>query len=178
MIINKKYLKDYSPLPENYDLSEVLNYVPVAEKIWVIPIIGDELYDEIQEQVDDNDLTEANATLLTEGGLWQYLSFATALEALPICWAHFSQVGVTKGKSENSESLSLKDMTYVETHIRKQVEVLKSQLIKWLDDHWESFPLYHPTNCGCDTCSCDGKLNKPNPYNQLYTPLRKNTDIK
>ena len=33
MIINKKYLGQFSPLPvENYDYSEILNYVPVAHK--------------------------------------------------------------------------------------------------------------------------------------------------
>lgn len=178
MIINKKYLKQYSPLPENYDLSEVLNYIPVAEAIWVKPILGDDLFDEIEEQVANNEVSETNATLLTTGGLWQYLSYCTVLEALTFIWSHISQVGITVGKSDNSDSITLKDITYVENHLRKQVEVLKDQLIQWLDDHWESFPLYHPINCQCATCCAKRKLNNPNPYYQLYTPLRKNTDLK
>lgn len=178
MIINKTFLKKYSPLPVNYDLEEVLNYVPVAEKIWVIPIIGDDFYDELAEQVKENELTAENGTLLTDGGLWQFLSYATTLEALPFVWSHVSQVGITLGKSENSDSISLKDLTYVEAHLRRQVETLKDQLIKYLDDHFESFPLYHPTNCQCDTCCKKrGNLNSPNPYYQLYKPIPKPTDI-
>ena len=45
MIINEKYLKQYSPIPLNYNLTEVKNYIPVAEKIWVKPLIGNELFE-------------------------------------------------------------------------------------------------------------------------------------
>lgn len=181
MIINKSYFKKYSVIPENYDLTELLNYIPVTEKIWIIPVIGQDFYDELDEQVSANTLTPENGTLLTYGGLWQYLCFATTLEALPMIWSHVSQVGLTLGKSDNSDSLSLKDITYVEAHLRRQVETLKDQLIEFLDTHQASYPLYQPKNCGCkDNCSCQpkGHLNSPNQMVQLYTPPRKDVDIK
>ena len=179
MIINEKYLKQYSPIPLNYNLAEVKNYIPVAEKIWVIPLIGYDLYDEINEQVADNEVSPENATLLTEGGLWQYLAFATVFEALPMIWSHISEVGVTKGKSDNSDSLDLKDMTYVSQHLRNQVEVLKDQLKKWLCEHYDSFPTVDVCACGCSNCcNHDAKLNYPNPQAQIYSTYRKNTNLK
>lgn len=179
MIINEKYMKQFSPIPVNYNMAEVKNYIPVAEKIWVIPLIGYDLYDEINEQVADNTVSPENATLLTEGGLWQYLAFATVLEALPMIWSHISEVGVTKGKSDNSDSLDLKDMTYVSQHLRNQVEVLKDQLKKWICEHNESFPLADVCACGCSSC-CDhnAKLNRPNPEFLVYGTPRKNTNLK
>ena len=179
MIINEKYLKQYSPIPLNYNMAEVKNYIPVAEKIWVIPLIGYDLYDEINEQVADNEVSPENATLLTEGGLWQYLAFATVFEALPMIWSHISEVGVTKGKSDNSDSLDLKDMTYVSQHLRNQVEVLKDQLKKWLCEHYDSFPTVDVCACGCSNCcNHDAKLNYPNPQAQIYSTYRKNTNLK
>lgn len=179
MIINQTYLKKYSPIPLNYNLTEVMNYVGVAEKIWVIPLIGYDLYDEINEQVADNEVSPENATLLTEGGLWQYLAFATVYEALPVIWAHISEVGITKGKSDNSDSLDLKDMTYMTQHIRNQVEVLKDQLKKWLCEHYDSFPTVDVCACGCSSCcNHDAKLNYPNPQAQIYSTYRKNTNLK
>lgn len=179
MIINQTYLKKYSPIPLNYNLTEVMNYVGVAEKIWIIPLIGYDLFDEIDEQVKNNTVSEENATLLTEGGLWQYLAFATVYEALPVIWAHISEVGITKGKSDNSDSLDLKDMTYMTQHIRNQVEVLKDQLKKWICEHNESFPLADVCACGCSSC-CDhnAKLNRPNPEFLVYGTPRKNTNLK
>jgi len=178
MIINKKYLKQFSPIPLNFQLDEVLNYVPVAEKIWVKPILGEEFFDELQEQVDNNELSEENATLCVDI-LWQYLSYCTVLEALPILWANISQVGITLGKSDNADSVTLKDMTYIEQHIRRQVEVLKDELIDYLEEHWESFPLYHSSHCTCSKCQSDkGRLNKPNPFSQIYGLPRKCADIR
>ena len=178
MIINQTYLKKFSPIPLNYNLTEVMNYVGVAEKIWVKPLIGYDLFDEIEEQVESNTVSEENATLLTEGGLWQYLSFATVYEALPMIWSHISEVGITKGKSDNSDSLDLKDMTYVTQHIRNQVEVLKEQLKKWLCEHNESFPYLDCCACGCSCCKQSAELVKPNPLKHLYSTYRKCTELK
>lgn len=179
MIINEKYLKQFSPIPLNYNLAEIKNYIPVAEKIWVLPLIGYDLYDEINEQVANNTVSSENATLLTEGGLWQYLSFATVFEALPMIWSHISEVGITKGKSDNSDSLDLKDMTYVSQHLRNQVEVLKDQLKKWLCEHYDSFPTVDVCACGCSSCCHhEAKLNHPNPEFLVYGTPRKNTNLK
>ena len=178
MIINETYFKKFSPIPVNYDMTEIKNYIGVAEKIWVKPLIGYDLFDEIQEQIDNNDVSEENATLLTEGGLWQYLAFATVYESLPMIWSHISEVGVTKGKSDNSESLNLKDMTYVSQHLRNQVEVLKDQLKKWICEHNEYYPLADVCACGCSCCNKHPNLNKPNPNQQIYKPLKKFIDLK
>ena len=186
MIINKKYLKQYSPLPQNYDVTEVLNYVDIAERLWVIPVIGQDLYDEIAEQVATNQVSEENATLLVEGGLWQYLSYATVLQGLAFIWTNITSVGITLGKSENADSIDLKSLTYVENSIRRTVETLKDQLLDWLDAHYESFPLYVPRPCGCGgssvgTCGCgvqiQGRLNYPNPMQLVYSFRDKETTL-
>lgn len=180
MIINEKYFKQYSPIPVNYDMTEIKNYIGVAEKIWVKPLIGHDLFDEIQDQIDNNEVSEENATLLTEGGLWQYLAFATVYEALPIIWSHISEVGITKGKSDNADSLTLKDMTYVSQHLRNQVEVLKDQLKKWICEHADYYPNLDVCSCGCSGCGCNhnAKLNAPNPQAQIWSTYRKNTRLK
>lgn len=179
MIINEKYLKQYSPIPLNYNMAEVKNYIPVAEKIWVKPLIGYDLFDEIEQQVKDNEVSEENATLLTEGGLWQYLAFATVFESLPMIWSHISEVGITKGKSDNSDSLDLKDMTYVTQHLRNQVEVLKDQLKKWICEHAAYYPKADLCSCNCDgCCKHTAQLNAPNPQFQVYKPYKRNTNLR
>lgn len=175
MIINQKYLAKYSPLPVNYNFAEVMNYVPVAQEIWVRPILGDEFLEEIEYQVEKNQVTDEVSTLFTEGGLYQYLAYATCLEGLPFLWTHLSEVGLTKGKSENSESISLKDITYVEAHLRRQVEFLKDSFIKWICSHQDSFPIFNPKGvCPCcdNCCDADAKLNSPNPNWSVYTPKK------
>lgn len=178
-MINKALLAQFSPLPKNYNFEEIMLYQPIAINIWVRPLLGDDLTDEIEEQVANNDLSPENSTLMVTGGLLQYLAYAMCYEGLPFIFAHFSEVGITLPDIDNSKSVDLKELNYIQDHLRRTLEFLKDNLIKWLDEHFESFPLYHPTNCNCSSC-CNKKpsLNMPNPNWNLYGLPKKNTNLK
>lgn len=181
MLIDSKYLRKFSPIPLNYNLDEVKNYIDVAELIWILPIIGDDFYSELQDEVDDDNLSEANQTLFLDA-LYPYLAYAVTLEALPFVWSDINEKGITLNKSDNSDSVTLKDLTYIEGHLRRQVEARKDFFIKYLDTHLESFPLYEEfKHCGCngsDGCCSNAKLNKPNPLYQVWSTKRINTNLR
>ena len=176
ILFNDKWLKEFSPIPINFNLKEVQNYIKIAEVIWLQPILGNAFYDELLYQVKNNQLSDENSTALVEA-IYPYLGFAVALESLPFIWSHISEVGITLGKSDNSDSLSLKDMTYVESHLRRQVEARKDYLIKWLDTHCKSFPLYSPSNCNDNCCGTKDGLNEPNPLWSIYSCKKNCTDL-
>jgi len=171
-IINDKWLKEFSPIPLNYNTKEVQNYIKIAEQIWVEPILGYNFYEELKYQVKNNQLTDENSTALVEA-IYPLLGYAVALEALPMLWMHVSEVGLTLGHSENSDSVSLKDLTYIESHIRRQVEARKDYMIKWLNEHCSSFPLYQPQ---CNSC-CNAGLNNPNPMWTVYSTRKRFTKL-
>lgn len=139
-LINAEYLKAYSMFPKNYDLTDIENFIPVAEQIHILPILGLSLYEELIEQVTNNSLTEVNSTLLLE--VYKVEGIAVLYESLPFCWAHLSQVGLTKGFSDNSESIENKDISYLNTHIKSQLDYAKKYLKDWLDSYSDNFPLY------------------------------------
>lgn len=168
-LINQEYLKQYSPIPKNYNLDEVENYVKVAELIWVKPIIGDNFYDELLDEIEDNEVTDANSTLLLS--IYPLLGFAVVYEALPFIWANVSEVGITLGHSDNSNSVELKDLDYILKHLRAQIEARVDNLKDFLKTHSESFPLYENIDDSC----C--KKNETS-FKQLYTTERKNKNLK
>lgn len=198
-IITEDYVKKYSPLPNNFDISEVRPYFNIAEQLWIIPIIGLPLYEELLDQVVKNNVTEENSTLLLM--MYPYLSFAIVYEALPLISVHMSQVGLTVGKSENSEPASAKMVDYVSNRLRSTLETLKSSFKKWLNEHSDNYPLYVPDDCVCsnvsNNCECDWVLqyfagdmnayknsywfqnrNKPNTRLQCFPTPRRNVDIR
>ena len=176
MLINETYLKQYSPIPLNFDWKEMTNYVEIAESIWIRPLLGESLYEEICDEVENDNLTPENSTLLVTV-LWRYLGFATCLEGLAFLWTNVSEVGITLGKSENSDSVTLKDLTFVEANLRRQTEVLKEQTWDFLESHAESFPLWDKCSCAC-ACGFESKLKLPNPYKQIYSTRRPCTAIR
>lgn len=198
-IINEEYFKQYSPIPDNYNIKEIKPFFKVAEQLWVMPLLGQALYDELLEQVCANDVTPENSTLLLV--VYPYLSFAICYEALPFISYHFSQVGVTKGKSDNSDSVSINDVNFISTQLRSQVETMKGQLKDFLNNHKDIYPLYKSDDCECSSqnvCEDCGWIadyygsgrydwqyfralyeanrNKPNPRLQVYTTRRINID--
>lgn len=177
MIINRKNIAKYSNLPINYNYDEVMNYVDVAEKIWLVEILGYDWYDELQEQVKENNVSPENATALVEA-IWPYLGFCIMYEALPTIAYHASEISLTKGKSDNSDPLTLKEIGFYQEHIRRQIEARKDYLKKWICEHITSFPKANCCSCGCSCCQDNAKLTYPNPLQELYTTNRPCTDLR
>lgn len=178
MIINETYLKKFSPIPLNYNMAEIKNYIDIAEKIWILPLIGYEWYQELEEQVKNNEVSEENATALIEA-IWPYLGFAVAYEALPSLMYHVSEISVTKGHSDNSDALDLKELSYYQQHLRNQVEVRKEFLKKWICEHYLYYEKADLCSCGCEQCcQSNPKLNAPNPQYQVYKPFKRNTNLR
>lgn len=152
-LINEQYLKAYSPIPINYNYEDIRPFISVAEEIWIKPILGQKLYDELIEQVTKNEITPENSTLLVK--IYQLESIAVLYEALPFVKSHISEVGITNGKSENSDSITTTDFTNLKNHIITQIEVLKKMLKSFLEDNKECYPLYVSDICTCDGDSTD-----------------------
>lgn len=192
-LINEAYLKKYSPLPENYNMEEVMPFVHPAEELYIKPILGIALYEHLLEVVNDNNVSPEESTLLLN--IYPLESFAVIYESLPFLAFHFSEVGITSGHSENSSPISTGNMNYINNHIKNMVELMKANLKKFLDDHADLFPLYKgdgkECNCECNDeymwinewygsgidkyewrdimTKCMMKKFKPQPYNQLYS---------
>lgn len=205
-LITEQYFKEFGPIPDNYNIKELKPYFHVAEKLWIEPIIGTPLYEELLEEVENDNVTPEHATLLLN--IYPLLAFAIVYESLPFVGYHLSQVGITKGKSENSDSVSINDVNYISTQLRNQCETMKMLLKKFLDEHAEHYPLYYAAdnvecNCECDSeCGWDWiyayygdgtydkyawqravaehrmKKFKPQSYNQLYSTRRQGTSLR
>lgn len=186
ILFNETLLKEFSPVPLNYSCDELKNFIKLSETIWLLPIIGEDWYQELLDQVANNTLTDENATALVEA-IYPYEGYCVVYEALPSIYLHVSEVGLTKGSSDSSESATQKEVSYYSDSLRRQVEARKDYLIKWLCERQDSFPLFDgkcicDCGCGCSSDSCcggtKGKLNKPNPLMGVYSTLPKCDNIK
>ena len=153
-LINEAYFKAYSPIPDNYNIKDIEPYFKVAEEIWVKSLIGVPLYDELLEEVNTNNVSPEDSTLLLM--LYPYLAFAITYEALPFISYHLSEVGLTVGHSDNSTAAPVSGINLISTRLRSTLETLKSNFKKWLDDHSDNYPLYKPNICDCvQSSDCD-----------------------
>lgn len=176
-LINDKWLKEFSPYPLNYNTKEIQNYIKLVEVQYILPLIGNDWYEELLDQVKNNTLTPENSTALVEA-IFPILGFSVAYEALPLTWAKISEVGVVKSSSDNSEPLTLKDLTLVQQHLKAQVAVRIDYAKHWLCEHQDSFPLLDLCGCGCENCSKNKLSNHKGVHNSIYSTYRRNTNLK
>lgn len=152
-LIDFSYFSAYSPVPTNYNWDDIRPFVSIAEEVWVVDIVGRKLYNELLEQVQNNNLTRENSTLLLK--IYPYLSMAIVFESMPFLAYNITEKGVTKGKSDNSEPISNSELINMQNHIRTQLEVLKRMLKNFLNENSDCYPLFKSDDDCCTTTDID-----------------------
>lgn len=178
-LFNEEYLKEYSLLPLNFDVKEIWNFIPLTEQLHIVPVIGQALYEELLDQVEKNEVTPANASLLLE--IYPFEGLALMEVCMPYLAIHVSEIGLTLGKSENSESVGIEDINYLTNYVRSQMEPLKSKLISFLKNNKDLYPLYKDTDYNCKptkTWNVYGmnQINTDYDFNRLTPQLGLNPD--
>lgn len=178
-LFNEEYLKEYSLLPLNFDVKEIWNFVPLTEQLHIVPIIGKELYSELLDQVENNTVSPANASLLLE--IYPFEGLALMEVCMPYLAMHITEVGITKGKSENSDSADVNDINYLTNYVRSQMEPLKNKLISFLKNNKDLYPLYKDIDYNCKptkTWNVYGmnQINTDYDFNRLTPQLGLNPD--
>lgn len=146
-LITEALFKLHSPVTSGTDITEFIPYICIAQELYIEPILGNALMDELKAQVGANNLTTPNSDLIVR--LAPALSFYAVYQALPFHWAAIVNKGVTIRESENSKSIDIKDIAQLRRWMLNDADILRNQLIDYMHRHKENYPLWNPQrNCG------------------------------
>lgn len=163
--MNKEYLKEYSLLPINFNTDEIWNFIPLAEQLHIVPIIGQEMYKELLDQVENNEVTPENASLLLQ--IYPFEGLAIMEVSMPYIAYHITEVGITKGSSENSDSVTTNDINYLTNYVRSQMTPCKERLIEFISQNSELYP----------SIKIEHKCGKQVTNGRVYGFRQINTDV-
>ena len=164
-LMNKEYLKEYSLLPINFNTDEIWNFIPLAEQLHIVPIIGQEMYKELLDQVENNEVTPENASLLLQ--IYPFEGLAIMEVSMPYIAYHITEVGITKGSSENSDSVTTNDINYLTNYVRSQMTPCKERLIEFISQNSELYP----------SIKIEHKCEKQITNGRVYSFRQINTDV-
>lgn len=164
-LMNKEYLKEYSLLPINFNTDEIWNFIPLAEQLHIVPIIGQEMYNELLDQVENNEVTPENASLLLQ--IYPFEGLAIMEVSMPYIAFHITEVGITKGSSENSDSVTTNDINYLTNYVRSQMVPYKERLIEFISQNFELYP----------NIKIEKKCEKQTTNGRVYGFNQINTDV-
>jgi hypothetical protein len=130
-------------------VDKVIPYVYLAQPFFIEPILGEPLMDELSEEINDKNISPQNQALLLK--IAPVLALYTQYLAMRSLTYTILEKGITKLKSENSETLNDKELGEYINSTRENAEMAKDLLIKYLCGCRELYPLWRPSNeCKCD----------------------------
>ena len=141
-------LKDFTPIVASVDTTLLENWIPVAETMHIVPVLGDALDSALKTELETyGTLTGNNATLLT------YILNASAwycfLEASSFIRTKFTNKSATQQFSENSQVIEKEDFKSLRQEILDKAMFFRNKLIDYLENNKSKFPLYRSDN-DCD----------------------------
>ena len=163
--MNEDYLKEYSLIPLSFNVKEIWNFIPLAEQLHIVPIIGQEMYNELLDQVENNEVTPENASLLLQ--IYPFEGLAIMEVSMPYIAFHITEVGITKGSSENSDSVTTNDINYLTNYVRSQMVPYKERLIEFISQNSELYP----------NIKIEKKCEKQTTNGRVYGFNQINTDV-
>lgn len=147
-LINEALFKQHSPVSSNTDITEFVPYICIAQELHIEDVLGRSLMLELKKEIKNNSLSPQNSDLILR--LAPALSFYAVYQALPFHWASIVNKGITLRESENSKAIDIKDLAQLRHWIKDDADILRNQLIDFLESNKDQYPLWRPSTSNCN----------------------------
>ena len=176
LITSEELLKLYSPLSKNVDVDKIYPYLHLAQPFYIEPILGTALLQELQFQIESDTLTVENkALVLKVAPVLAYYATYLAMRSLTYS---ITEKGMTKERSENSESINERELGEYILSIKNQAEMYADVLIKYLCRCALSYSLWRPDeDCHCEKwVETEGSAEKEVKFTVYFPKQEKGCD--
>ena len=148
LFISENKLKESTAINMNVDVDILLPYVRQAQKLYVEPKLGTDLYKKLEADITAGTLTGAYKTLVDEyiGDMLPNWAF---YHAIPFLRFKVENGNIYAKSSENGSALTTEEAQHLREEIRNTSEYYTERLIEHLTNNISSFPEYS-TNSGED----------------------------
>jgi len=164
-LITEKLFRQHSPITGNTNISDFIPYLSIAQELYIAPILGTALLDQLKLQIEGNTLTASNSNLIVK--MAPALAFFAVYQGLPFHWAAIVNKGITIRESENSKGININDVAQLRRWIRDDAEIFLNIFTDFLCSQKHEYPLWKPDKDYCRSCS-----NNTNTYNSgFYFPI-------
>ena len=143
-------IKATAYIDENTDDKYLINAIRIAQDLYILPILGSGIYDEIKTQINAGTVTALNDTLLKDY-IQHSLTFFTLYEAIEPLSMKFTNKSILKKTSENSQPISFEEMNQLKEKFKNIAEYYANRIVKYLIENEASYPLYYNPGSAVDT---------------------------
>ena len=148
LFISEQKLKDSTAINLNVDTNLLLPYVRQAQKLYVEPKLGTDLFEALKTKITAGTLTGAYKTLVDDyiGDMLPNWAF---YHAIPFLRFKIENGNIYSKTSETGTALSTEEAQHLREEVRNTAEYYTERLIDYIKNNVSSFPEYS-TNSGAD----------------------------
>lgn len=155
LFISETTLKDRSLLQDNVDPKLIRPTIKQTQDMYIEPILGTGLYQELQEQIEDNTLTGLNKKLL-DLYVTDCICWYVASEMVMSLGFKMTNKNVLRKNSENSNEASLSELFDLMNYYKNKAEWYAQRITNYLCENIVDYPLYNNPGSGVDIIHPNG----------------------
>lgn len=141
LTITENYLKTNGIINENSDMKVITPTIILVQDIYIHPLLGSDLFDEIKSQIIASTTTAANQTLL-DNYILPCMLWYTLCEATPAFKYRYMNKGVMVKSSENSSAADLQEIQFLMDKWKNHAEVYAERCTRYLVENRTTYPKY------------------------------------
>jgi hypothetical protein len=149
LFISETTLKEQTVINENVDNKVVTPLIVECQDLYILPLIGTGIFEELKTQITAGTVTADNTNLLDNyivPCLCAYIKYEAPIELN----YKFTNKNVSKKNSENSQAISPEEINDLMNRFKNKAEVYGQRLTNFLKANTETYPLYLNPGTGCD----------------------------
>jgi len=162
LFINEQQLKDIAPISTNVTItSPTKQMILDGQRKYIYPIICQDMYEQLQLEIETNTVTVVNQTLLTN--IKYCLAYYTLYMALPFYKIRVREQGPGNQTGDNMINADLEEFKYLRQQVTQSAEIWEINLRNFIEDNKVDYPLIE--SCGCAKCKpCSGPTRPNNLF--------------
>tara|TARA_R100001594_G_scaffold31677_2_gene59084 strand:- start:12927 stop:13487 length:561 start_codon:yes stop_codon:yes gene_type:complete len=148
LFISEQKLKDSTAINLNVDTNLLLPYVRQAQKLYVEPKLGTDLFEALKTKITAGTLTGAYKTLVDDyiGDMLPNWAF---YHAIPFLRFKIENGNIYSKTSETGTALSTEEAQHLREEVRNTAEYYTERMIEYVTNNTSDFPEYN-TNSGAE----------------------------
>lgn len=164
LIVTERWIKENGLINENADIKVLTPVIIACQDLYIHPLLGTDLYNEIQSQIAADTVSAANIALL-DGYVLPCLLWYVHCEVSPALQYRYMNKGVMSKNSDNSQPIDLGVLKYNMDKWKNLAEMYAQKVTRFLAARTTTYPKYI-SNSDED----DIQPNRNNYTTSIYLP--------
>lgn len=141
-IVNAELLKQFTSISDNIDCELLNPFLQVSQEMYIAPILGEALYEDIVTKFDNNTFTGTCDQTLYDEYLIPAIGYSALYSAAPFLAYKMQRNGVVKHGTDTLVPVDVDEFTKYSERLDNLKNFYLRRLEKYLCEHSDCFPLY------------------------------------